>query len=216
MKRPLIFDLIEVNENSATPKYLQLTKSILRAIDDGKIKKDDLLPSINELSFELDISRRTAEKGYAYLKKIGIIGSVPGKAFFIKRAETLQPVKIMLLFNKLSAHKKIIYDSLVKNLHNNVCIDLHIYNNDSSQFKKLLMEKKEEYTYYVIIPFFEKDEQSAYELIDAIPKEKLILLDKKINGLTGHHAAAYENFENDIYHAMSQALEKLSKYEDNV
>jgi DNA-binding transcriptional regulator YhcF (GntR family) len=45
---------------------------------------NDVLPSINELSFEFEISRDTAEKGYKYLKKIGIVGSIPGKGYFIK------------------------------------------------------------------------------------------------------------------------------------
>ncbi|WP_315817822.1 hypothetical protein [Paraflavitalea speifideaquila] len=43
--------------------------------------KDEILPSINELSFEFEISRDTAEKGYKHLKKIGVLGSVPGKGF---------------------------------------------------------------------------------------------------------------------------------------
>ncbi len=51
MKPIRIYDLIHIDEYSATPKYLQLTNSILTAIEAGKIGKDDMLPSINELSF---------------------------------------------------------------------------------------------------------------------------------------------------------------------
>ena len=61
MKNENIFDWIRVDEFAATPKYLQLTNSILKAIEMGKIRKNDLMPSINELSFELEISRDTAE-----------------------------------------------------------------------------------------------------------------------------------------------------------
>ena len=77
MKHTNIFEWIRVDEFSATPKYLQLTNSVLKAIEAGKIRKNDLMPSINELSFELEISRDTAEKGYKYLKKMGVLGSVP-------------------------------------------------------------------------------------------------------------------------------------------
>ena len=69
MKKDSIFQHLFIDYYSATPKYLQLTNSILKAIEMGKIKKNDLMPSINELSFELEISRDTAEKGYKYLKK---------------------------------------------------------------------------------------------------------------------------------------------------
>ena len=83
MKTSPFYKLIYFDEFSATPKYQQLANSIIKAIEDGKLQVDDVLPSINELSFEFEICRDTAEKGYKYLKKQGIIGSVPGKGYFI-------------------------------------------------------------------------------------------------------------------------------------
>ena len=55
-----------------------------------------------------------------------------------------------------------------------------------------------------------KDEFKNY--IEEIPKEKLIIVGKKIEGITGNYGAVYENFEDDIYNALSKALESLSKY----
>src|SRR5690606_30696316 len=122
--------------------------------ESGKILKDYLLPSINELSYELEISRDTAEKGYKYLKKIGVVGSVPGKGYYIISTDFRQRLKIFLLFNKLSAHKKIIYDAFIKALGDHVAVDFYIYNNDFNLFKKLLSNKNEDYSHYVIIPHF--------------------------------------------------------------
>ncbi|MGH2566326.1 MAG: GntR family transcriptional regulator, partial [Ginsengibacter sp.] len=116
MKKNDLFQHIHIDYYSATPKYLQLANMIIKAISDGKLQKDELLPSINELSFEFEISRDTAEKGYKYLKKKGILGSVPGKGYFVKTTEVNLSQKIFLLFNKLSTHKKIIYDALVDTL----------------------------------------------------------------------------------------------------
>jgi DNA-binding transcriptional regulator YhcF (GntR family) len=212
MKHPNIFDWIRVDEFAATPKYLQLTNSILKAIETGKIKKNDLMPSINELSFELEISRDTAEKGYKYLKKMGILGSVPGKGYFIQHADFRQTLKIFLLFNKLSAHKKIIYDAFISALGEYVVVDFYIYNNDFGLFKKLLTDPKEDYSHYVIIPHFLEGEEGAPEIINALPKDKLILLDKKIPGIKGEYAAVFQNFEEDIYGALEKAREPLSKY----
>src|ERR1700738_494531 len=212
MKQFNIFDLIQVDEFPATPKYLQLTNSILKAIETGRIKKNDLMPSINELSFELEISRDTAEKGYKYLKKMGVLGSVPGKGYFIQHSDFRQTLKIFLLFNKLSAHKKIIYDAFIAALGEYAVVDFYIYNNDFGLFKKLLATKKTDYSHYVIIPHFLEGGENACEIIDAIPKDKLVLLDKKIPGIEGEYAAVYENFEQDIYGALEQAREALSKY----
>src|SRR6187397_2522882 len=146
--------LIYIDPFSATPKYQQLANCIIKAIQDKKLQIDDLLPSINELSFEFEISRDTAEKGYRHLKKIGIIGSVPGKGCYIKNADVGQKIKIFLMFNKLSAHKKIIYDAFVRTLGDEATIDFYVYNNNFSLFKSLLLNCKEDYHYYVIIPHF--------------------------------------------------------------
>ncbi len=210
---PSIWKLIDIDIYSATPKYLQLANSIIKAIREKKAGANELLPSINELSFEFEISRDTAEKGYKYLKNLGIIGSVPGKGYFIKNVDISQSFKIFLLFNKLSAHKKIIYDSIVSSLGDLATIDFYIYNNDYLLFKKILSNVRQDYTHYVIIPHFLEGGENAHEIINTIPKSKLILLDKLIEGVDGSYAAIYENFEKDIYRALEQALPALSKYE---
>ncbi|RYE35449.1 MAG: GntR family transcriptional regulator [Sphingobacteriaceae bacterium] len=212
MKPVKFFTFIKVDEYSATPKYLQLTNSILTAIESGKIQKDDLLPSINELSYELEISRDTAEKGYKYLKKLGVLGSIPGKGYYIISTDFRQTLKICLLFNKLSSHKKIVYDSFITAIGENVAIDFYIYNNDFALFKKLVINKKDQYSHFVIIPHFIEGGENASEVINLIPKEKLVLLDKKIPDVNGEYAAVYENFEKDIYVSLDQAREQLSKY----
>lgn len=198
---------------SATPKYMQLANSVIKAISEEKIHKDDLLPSINELSFEFEISRDTAEKGYKYLKQIGILGSVPGKGYFVKSSEVNQPLKIFLLFNKLSAHKKIVYDAFVKTLGNLALVDFYIYNNDFSLFKRFVQNNKSEYNHYVVIPHFLEGGDEAYKIINQLPSEKLLVLDKLIPGIRGTYAAVYENFEKDIYEALEQLREDLSKYQ---
>lgn len=208
-----IYRLIAIDEYAVTPKYLQLANSIVKAVEEKKIERDYLLPSINELSYELDISRDTAEKAYKHLKKLGVIGSVPGKGYFISKTDVRQQVKIFLLFNKLSTHKKIMYDAFVDSIGEDAVIDFYIYNNDFGLFRKLLMNKRDDYTNYVIIPHFLEGGENAHEIINTIPKEKLLLLDQTLTGVTGDFAAVYEDFEKDIYQALEQAIERLSKYQ---
>lgn len=212
MKPLTFFDFIKIDEYSATPKYLQLANSIIGALEGGAIKKDYLLPSINELSFQFDISRDTIQKSYRHLKKIGVVNSFPGKGYCISGVDFQQKLKIFLLFNKLSSHKKILYDSFTAALGDDVAIDFYIYNNDFNLFKKLLQTKKEDYSHYVIIPHFIEGGENANEIINTIPKDKLILVDKNIAGITGDYSVVYENFEQDIYNALYQARTQLSKY----
>jgi DNA-binding transcriptional regulator YhcF (GntR family) len=212
LKPEQFFKLIHIDEYSSTPKYLQLSDSIIAAIEENKLKKHDILPSINELSYALEISRDTAEKGYKYLKAKEIIKSVPGKGYYIEQTDFKKKLRIFLLFNKLSAHKKIIYDAFVQSVGDDVAIDFYIYNNDLTIFKKLIQNKRTDYSHYVIIPHFVEGGESAYEIINTLPKDKLILLDKKIPGIEGKYSAIYENFEKDIYDALSKAKDVLAKY----
>lgn len=212
MNRSPIYEHILLDDRSATPKYQQLANAIIHAIQTGKVKKDEVLPSLSELSFEFEISRDTAERGYKYLKEVGVLGSVPGKGYFIKSTEVNQQLKVFLLFNKLSTHKKIIYDSIVASLNHQAIIDLYIYDNDFSFFKKLLATKNGGYTHYVIIPHFLEGGENAHEIINTIEKTKLILLDKLQPNVTGMFGAVYEDFEKDIYEALTQALPQLAKY----
>ncbi len=207
-----ILEHIHLNDYSANPKYLQVADSIKQAIQDGQLKIKDTLPSINELSFELAVSRDTIEKSYRKLKSVGILGSIPGKCFFIKTTDIEKRLRVFLLVNKLSEHKKLIYDAFADALGGKTYIDFYIYNNDFSIFKKLMARHVGDYSHYVIISHFIDGHEHAYQLINSLPKDKLLLLDKLIPQVKGEYAAVYENFEKNIYEAMEQALPQLSKY----
>ena len=58
MKKLNIIDLIKVDEYSITAKYLQISNSVIREIENGNILMGDNMPSINELSIELGWERR--------------------------------------------------------------------------------------------------------------------------------------------------------------
>lgn len=209
-----IYNIIEFDNYSITPKYIQLANSISKSIEDGDIQDDYILPSINGMAYEFDISRNTVEKAYRYLKENGFIHSVPGKGYFVKNTNTQGLIKIFLIFNKLSVHKKIIYDSFAKALGNNVIIDFYIYNNDFPLFKKLLTRRKVDYSYYVIIPHFIEDNGKAYEIINQlIPPGKLILMSQLLDNIQGDYGAIYEDFEKNIYDTLLKAIEQLKKYD---
>ncbi|PZP49172.1 MAG: transcriptional regulator, partial [Pseudopedobacter saltans] len=193
--------------------YIQLSNAIVKAIEDGFLAVNDSLPSLNQLSNELELAKDTVEKAYGILKKKKIIGSVSGKGYFVLDS-VQQDLKILLLFNKLSAHKKIIYDSFVETLGDKAAISFYVYNNDFHLFRKILLQKIKDggYSHYVIIPHFYNQEDKAIELINTLPKEKLVLMDKNIPEIVNPFASVYEDFENDIYFALQKINKKIDKY----
>src|SRR5690606_41809859 len=114
--------------------------------------------------------------------------------------------KIAILLNKLSAHKKIVYDSFAKQLEDDATLDLFVYNSDISYLRTLLGNLTKTYDYYVLFPHFKEGRDQAPEIINKyIPNEKLVLLGKYLEDLEGDFAAVYENYEKDIYGEIGRA-----------
>ncbi|WP_028296521.1 GntR family transcriptional regulator [Olivibacter sitiensis] len=212
-KSHLFFEQIQIDELSSTPKYLQLANAIIDLLKKGVLVKDDLLPSINEVNYMFEISRDTVEKSYRYLKKNGLVGSFPGKGYYIASGDLRDKRHIILLFNKLSGHKKIIYDAFVKAMGPDTLVDLYVYNNDFILFKRILQNRKRDYDNYVIIPHFvDGGGDKVGEILRDIPKAKLLILDKLLPVISDEYAAVYEDFSKDIYTALEEALPLLGKY----
>lgn len=207
-----MLDYLRIDHRSSTPKYLQIYNGIIKSIEDRALVPGDKLPSLGEVCIELDVSQQTVERAYKLLKDAEIISAVHGKGFYIKHTTIGRNLKVLLLFNKLSVHKKIIYDSFVQMLGPDIAIDLFIYNNDFRWFKSIFQKHFYGYTHYVIIPHFYEDEDKATELINKLPKNKLVVLDKLIEGLAGNYSAVYQNFEKDLIRALTEALPLLRKY----
>ncbi|GAB2578679.1 GntR family transcriptional regulator [Spirosoma areae] len=203
---------IKINDYSNTPKYQQIYNSIVEGIENRDILPGDKLPSIHEVVAQLDVAKGTVERAYELLKEKEIIEAVRGKGFYINYNNTGQNLKIFLLFNKLSAHKKIIYDSFVEVLGQGVPIDFFIYNNDFRLFRDLILRQARNHTHYVIIGHFFDGGEKADELINSLPKHKLVILDKLLEGISGKYAAVFQNFEKDLYQALTEALPLLKKY----
>lgn len=206
--------LITISEYSKVPKYKQIINSIFAVIENGDVRIGDKLPSVNELLIEFDISRDTIVRAYDYLKQRSIIDSVPGKGYYIKNDSLILKAKVFLLFNKLSEHKKIIYDAFSKTLGDSATIDFFIYDNNYRHFKELiLVSKSREYTHYVINTHFEEGGDDIVDFIHAeIPDNKLVVLDKKIEDLGNDIACVYQDFENNIHSALNKLNPLLKKY----
>jgi DNA-binding transcriptional regulator YhcF (GntR family) len=203
----------ELNGNE--PKYKQIIAAIINDIEKGVLKKDDQLPSINELSFEYDIARDTVEKAYNELKKQGIITAVRGKGFYIVGLKSSK-LRILLILNKLSAYKKIIYYSFINTLGDKATVDLQIHHYNAVLLKNILEANKNKYHFYVIMPhFFEGlDTINFIEELNKIKKDELVILDKLIPELKGEYLCVYQDFENDIYEVLEANQEILNKYKE--
>lgn len=212
-----IYKLIKIQEDSRKPKYLQIVDSIISHISNGNLKMDEKIPSINMFSEEFYLSRDTVEKAYNILKERKIITSIRGKGYYIARTELISKVNILFLINKLSNYKMRIYNSFINRIGSTSHTDLHIYHCDEMLFLNLLKKNLNVYDYFVIMPHFKTEDLKHVSFtpltenaIKKIPKEKLLLLDNDKTNIDVD--IIYQDFENDIYNALTDGVCKISKY----
>lgn len=205
--------IFEIDATRKTPKYLQIVNSITKAIKQGRVKKGDRVFSINELSNEFLISRDTVQKAYELLQRDKILAAVKGKGFYINRTDLLNRYNVLLIFNKLSSYKKIIYDSFVKTLGTKGHVELKIHHSNIKVFEDIVNTGLGEFDYYAIMPHFYGDTEKAIEIIQQIPSEQLILLDKDLN-LPENYSAVFQDFENDIAEAMETQIDAFRSYDE--
>ena len=212
LKNDCLQTIFQIDAQRRTPKYLQIVHSVTKAIRQGQYKKGDRIFSINELSNECLLSRDTVQKAYDMLEQDKIIEAVRGKGFYISRTNIVVPYRVLLVFNKLSTHKKTIYDSFVHTLGNKATVELKIHHASSRLFDDIIETSLGCYDYYVVMPHFCEQTEQTYNSIHKIPQEQLILLDKDLPTGNRIHKAVYQDFEHDISEALGSAVEMLRKY----
>jgi len=205
---------ITVDRNLRAPKYKQIVRSVLKGIQAGEIRMGEQLPSINQVSLHFDLSRDTVVKAYKELKNRGIVASKHGKGFYISGTPSGEnEYNICLLFNKLSLHKKVVYEAFVNRLGKGAKVDLYVYNNDFETFKQLIERHLGSYTHFVIISHFYGLNRPVNEVLEQVPREKLFILDREVKGIHYAYPSIFQNFSEDIYRAMGGALELFRKYD---
>ena len=204
-----MLSLVNINEQSNVPKYIQVTESIINLIEEGKLKLGEKLPSINEAYRSLKISRDTLINAYDDLESRGIISAQAGKGYYVTNVTTPRHLKIFVLFDVMNGYKAILYRSMVKNLGENCTLDMYFHHYNVKLFENLINANLGSYSYYLIMPHFNED---VSEIVRKIPEDKLILIDNEIVSLHSNYAAVYQDFEKDVYESLKAGLGSLKKY----
>ena len=202
---------LKIDSESEIPKYKQVVDLFISDIEAGIFKHGQRIPSINETSEELLLSRDTVEKAYVYMKKKGILLAVRGKGYYINQVNVSKKLKICLIFNKLSNYKRSIYYSFVKTMGTKATVDVFIYNYDLDEFEAIVNNNLNNYDYFVILPHFRNENASVSQVIRKIPQEKVLIVDRFLEELKDY-PVVYQEYDKDIQSALSCGIDLLRKY----
>jgi len=205
--------LFRIDGRRKEPKSKQIIQSVSEAVKRGDLPVGERLPSLNEVSFELDVSRDTVQRAYIGLCDRGIIESIPGKGFYVKSMPSDKALNILLVFNKLTAYKKSIYNAFTHSMNTRASIDFHVHDYDPKRFEHIIKSHLDRFDYYVIMPFFYHYDKKIIDLFKLIPRNKLVLVNKDVSFLDFDYPVVYEDFESDICEALHPVIDEIRKYQ---
>ncbi|UHG93076.1 GntR family transcriptional regulator [Spirosoma oryzicola] len=192
------------------PKYQQLIETVLTGIEQGTLSLGQQLPSINELATTQGVAKVTVAKAYEDLRQRGIVRSQHGKGFYVASTNVRTSLNVLVIFDTLNAYKETLYDSLKAALPEDATLSVFFHHYDSAVFDTLIRNNLGRFNAYVLMPHFDSD---VSEIVALVPPEKLLLLDQTIPTLSGDFSAVYQDFEEDIFNALSAAFDRLQHYQ---
>jgi DNA-binding transcriptional regulator YhcF (GntR family) len=202
-------DIITLNDTSSAIKYRQIVNAVTDAIQEGKLKSGDKLPSINEVCKKWSLSRDTVQIAYNELKSRGIVTSFPGKGYYIENSNIRLTHNIFVLFDELNSFKEDLYNSFLDNLSKSTKVDIYFHHFNRKLFDQLIDEAKGHYTAYVIMPAKFKNTLQQLQILNG----RVIILDQLPSDLKGHFPAIYQNFREDTYNALMSGKTLIEKYQ---
>jgi DNA-binding transcriptional regulator YhcF (GntR family) len=200
MKAPVL----HIKDNNQSTKVKHLVDALCDAINLGKYVTGQVLPSVNELSREYNLSRDTVFKAYRELKKRGIVDSTPAKGYHVAGSMN----KVLLMLDIYSPFKDVLYNSFVHRLPKNFKVDLvfHFYN--EHLFETVIADSIGRYNYYVIMNF---SNERMHDSLWKIDPARLLILDL---GDFDKKDLSYvcQDFGTSVSACLSENVDRIRKY----
>ena len=191
------------------PYYKQLVTQVERALHDGRLKAGEMLPSMNELASELEISKETVKKAYCILTERGLLQPRQGKGFYAADLTSDTRPRVLIIIDKFSIYKQTLLHAFTRRLGNAAEITILNHNQSIDLFEYYLDNNLDNFSYYVVMPHFPLDNATQAKVrkqLARIPNRKLIMLDRLQPAVRGEIGAVYQDFENDIYQGLCDGL----------
>lgn len=192
------------------PKYQQLIESVLADIEQGTLTLGQQLPSISEWATTKGMAKVTVAKAYEDLRQRGVVRSQHGKGFYVASTNVRTPLNVLVIFDTLNAYKETLYDALKAALPADATMSVFFHHYNPEIFDTLIRNSLGQYNAYVVMPHFDTDVSDSVGLL---PADKLLLLDQHLPTLAGDYMAVYQDFEQDIYNALTEAIDRLRHYQ---
>jgi DNA-binding transcriptional regulator YhcF (GntR family) len=193
-----------IDENSSTPKFIQLVDAIEYAIRSNVLEIGDPLPSVNLMIKKCKLSRDTVFKAYSELKDRGLVESVPNKGYYVAREVS----KVFLFLDTFKAYKEVLYGAFRKALPQGYSVDMHFHHYNISVFEDIIRHSIGKYSHYIVMNF---DHPEMKRIVGQIDPEKLLIIDWNIHAQP-NQSFVCQDFGKSVYDSLVENMSMIRKY----
>ncbi len=141
----------------------------------------------------------------------GFIVPKHGKGFFAADLEKGGRPQVLVLFDKFSVYKQILFNAFAEKIGNRADITIVNHNQNLDLFTYYLDNYLDEFDYYVVTPHFPLDSDTqagVMKQLARIPNRKLIMLDRLQPDYPGNYGAVYRTLSPTSTTALHRASRK--------
>lgn len=205
-----LHSLFHVDNGFKTPLYKQLINNVLSNIKNNNLVIGDKLPSINSICKEFQLSRDTVIKAYDFLKEKGILTAVQGRGFYINNSRSDVKTNVFILFDaQHTSYKEMLFKGMKKCVGNRANLDIFSHHYNPVFFKDVIEKYRNDYEYFVIMPF---SHPYVFESIGKIDSNKILLLDIAVDFPERRYAYIFQSHDGELKRILYKGLSRLKKY----
>jgi len=203
----------EIKKLNAIPSYSKherFVQGIINAINEKIVTQDEMLPTVSKMMQELGFSRETIIRGYKELIYRGIVVSRSRQGYFVGSGNTDILMNIALLMYNLDTFEEQFYRNFRHEIGHNISLNTYFHHGNIEIFETILSQIKGKYGMYVIAPI---PNPKTKELLDMIPREKLLMFDR-FEPLDGDFNHITQEFRKSSYEVFSRLEPKIRQYDE--
>ncbi len=193
-------------------KHEQLVTGIISAIDEKKLKKGSMLPSVNMMVSELGFARKTIVKAYTDLKERGIVESKNRLGYYVANDSTQQTMKVALILFAFQSFQEKFYNTFRKRLGDNIQLDVFFHHNNINVFESTISNITSQYGMYVVAPIPGK---RTKEILKTIPANKLLIVDRYLD-IGENYSFVSQKFREPMYQILNTLKQPMQHFNRHV
>ncbi len=203
-----IKDNIKNLEGTFHLKSEAFANAIIKAVKEKKIKKGEILPTVNSAEKSLSISRKTIVSGYNLLKERGIVATRERLGYYIASEDVTTKTNVLIILSSFSPYLQVFFNSLEQKLNRKVRLELSFHHANHRTLQSILKGNIEQYDKILLSGF---NHPMVKKIIKNIPEEKLVIISRD-DGCGTRQNFYIQDFHKGTLEALNKASKGIVKY----